>query len=185
MDYWIQKPSGENKDFSLKEFLGELPKLCALSLVTSITLLSATPNNQDLNRVIEKKIVNCGVLTFTQKEISKSLLAELIDQQKSFTLTHLVNRDKVVEFLEKILDEKKQSYRIKKETEDVFDGVGIGDLFFGGGVLSVLGEVAGATKAYLKDIFSSDTKWLIVKSPDSRILDVLSVENLKNMSKEK
>lgn len=85
--------------------MGELPKLCALSLVASITLLSATPNNQSLHRVIEKKIVDRGVLAFTQKEISKSLLVGLIDKQKSFTLTHLANRDEVVEDIEKNLED--------------------------------------------------------------------------------
>lgn len=178
--------SFQSKKSLLKGFLGKLSKAFTLSLVASITLLSATPNNsQDINRVIEKKIASCGVITFTQKEVSKSLLVGLIDKQKSFTLTHLANRDKVVEFLEKILDNKKQSYRIKKETEEISEKVGISDFFLGGGVLSVLGGVAETTKAYLKDLISSDTKWLIVKSPDSRMLDVLFVEDLESMSKEK
>lgn len=54
--------------------------------------------------MIEKKIVDRGVL-FTQKEISKSLLVGLIDKQKSFTLTHLANRDEVVEDIEKNLED--------------------------------------------------------------------------------
>ena len=128
-----------------------MPKLCALSLVTSITLLSATPNNQGLHRVIEKKIVDRGVLAFTQKEISKSLLVGLIDKQKSFTLTHLANRDEVVEDIEKNLEDTQQKFQVKNGQTKAVKGV-IG--YF-------LGGATGAFLGYFSDFTKDDTQWLI------------------------
>ena len=122
------------------------------------------------------------MLTFTQKEISKSLLIGLINKQKSFTLTHLVNRDAIVENIEKLLEDRKQTYQVENGHSKVTKGV-VGYLL-GGAVGGLVGSVTGGLLGYFAD-FTDDTQWLILESPDSRILDVLSVRDLKNKDKEK
>lgn len=101
--------------------------------------------------MIEKKIVDRGVLAFTQKEISKSLLVGLIDKQKSFTLTHLANRDEVVEDIEKNLEDTQQKFQVKNGQTKAVKGV-IG--YF-------LGGATGAFLGYFSDFTKDDTQWLI------------------------
>lgn len=108
------------------------------------------------------------MITFAQKEVSKSLLVGLIDKQKSFTLTHLANRDKVVEDIEKILEDTQQKFQVKNGQTKAVKGV-IG--YF-------LGGATGAFLGYFSDFTKDNIRWLILESPDPRVLDVVFVKDL-------
>lgn len=138
------------------------------SLLLPFTLATYTLNAVELDSLIANKLQSCGVLTFTQKELSKSLLVGLIEKEQSFTLTNLNNRDEVVEDIEKLLKNTQQKYQVKNGSSKVAKGV----------VGYFLGGVTGAFLGYFSDFTKSDIHWLILESPDSRILDVVFVKDL-------
>lgn len=147
-------------------------KLLKLLVVLILSVIAINPlcaKSQKFDSLIENKIQACGVLTFTQKELSKSLLVELIDREKSFTLTHLGNRDRVVEEIEAMLKKVKQKYQVKSASSKVTKGV----------VGYFLGGITGAFLGYFSDFTKSDIQWLILESPDPRILDVVFVKDLE------
>ena len=139
-----------------------------LSLLLPFTLAIHTLNAVELDSLIANKLQTCGVLTFTQKELSRSLLVGLIEKEQSFTLTNLNNRDEVVEDIEKFLKNTQQKYQVKNGGSKVAKGV----------VGYFLGGVTGAFLGYFSDFTKSDIQWLILESPDSRILDVVFVKDL-------
>lgn len=141
--------------------------LSLLLLVLAICTLNAV----EIEGLIASKFQSCGVLTFTQKELSKSLLAGLIDKEKSFTLTNLENREKVIGVIEELLKKKQQKYKLEKKKRAEITKMIMGYW---------IGSAINKAVSYAKNLLKRDIQWLIIESQDQRILDVVFVKDIKN-----
>lgn len=156
-----------------------------------------------IDSFIESKIISGGVLSLTEDELSKEIISRIIERRITFTITHLSDRDKTIKELENIMKEQGETYRVVKEDKPgvmevivntavgaidgatiggaggtfIFPGIGsfLGGVF--GGTLGGVGSLAYSLKDYIGDVFAKDANWLISKSPDKHILNVLFVKD--------
>lgn len=163
-------------------------------------------NETSIDTFIESKIISGGVLSLTEDEFSREIASRIIERRITFTITHLSNRDKTIKELETIMKEQGETYRIVKEDRPgvmevitntaigaidgatiggtggtfIFPGIGsfLGGVF--GGALGGVGSLAYSLKDYIGDVFAKDTNWLISKSPDESVLNILFVKDQDN-----
>lgn len=154
-----------------------------LSFLLPFTLAIHTLNAVELDSLIANKLQSCGVLTFTQKELSHSLLVGLIEKEQSFTLTNLNNRDEIIFEIENILKRKKQNYQIKTEDKtEIEHFVGITGEF--DSLSNPMNFWVSTSNNVAQAVVGALLQWQIVKSLDSRVLDVVSVKDIKNEMEE-
>lgn len=163
-------------------------------------------NETSIDIFIEGKIISGGVLSLTEDEFSREIASRIIERRITFTITHLSDRDKTIKELETIMKEQGETYRIVKEDRPgvmevitntaigAIDGAtiggaggtfifpGIGSFLGGtiGGAIGGVGSLAYSLKDYIGDVFAKDTNWLISKSPDESVLNILFVKDQDN-----
>lgn len=163
-------------------------------------------NETSIDTFIEGKIISGGVLSLTEDEFSREIASRIIERRITFTITHLSDRDKTIKELETIMKEQGETYRIVKEDRPgvmevitntaigAIDGAtiggaggtfifpGIGSFLGGtiGGAIGGVGSLAYSLKDYIGDVFAKDTNWLISKSPDESVLNILFVKDQDN-----
>lgn len=159
-------------------------------------------NETSIDTFIEGKIISGGVLSLTEDEFSREIASRIIERRITFTITHLSDRDKTIKELETIMKEQGETYRIVKEDRPgvmevitntamgAIDGAtiggaggtfifpGIGSFLGGtiGGAIGGVGSLAYSLKDYIGDVFSKPVNWLISKSPDESVLNILFVK---------
>ena len=167
------------------------------------TSVDAVNESNAVDTMIENRIISGGVLSLTEDELSREIVSRAIERRITFTVTHLSDRDKTIQDIENIMKDQGETYRVIKEDRpgvmevisksaiSAVDGAtigsvggtfifpGIGSVVGGtiGGVVGGAGALAYSLKDYIGDIFAKDTNWLISKSPDKSVLNILFIKD--------